>query len=89
MTEVIPFPVPKPPQTVDEQLRRRAYTFQHLMDRLAFLGADKKAAVYVRCGWMSGVVHVEYREDGVHGKPTVLLYLNEDEMPDRARSGMA
>jgi len=87
MVDLIPFPQPKQ-QTKEERQRRLAYTLEQLMARLAFLGADKKAAVYVRCGWMAGVVHAQYREDGVHGKPTVLLYVNEDEMPDRARSGM-
>jgi hypothetical protein len=58
---------------------RRALTVQQLMDRLAF--CDRKARVYVRNGWIAGVTSTREYLNGVYDQPSVLLYLNPDEVP--------
>jgi hypothetical protein len=56
----------------------KAMTVQHLIDRLGF--CDRKARIYIRHGWMAGAIDLQEYPNGVYGKPTVLLYLNEKEL---------
>jgi hypothetical protein len=58
---------------------RRALTVDELIAALAF--QDRKARVYVRCGWMAGVVAFHAYPDGVYGQPTLLLRVNNEELP--------
>lgn len=58
---------------------RRAFTVQRLMDELAF--CDRGARVYVRNSWMGGVVSLREYAHGVYEQPSILLYLNPDEVP--------
>lgn len=57
----------------------RAMTVQHLIDVLGF--CDRRAKVYVRNSWMVGVVEIQEYSEGVQGLPTVLLQLNQEELP--------
>lgn len=62
-----------------EQNYKRAFTVQQLIDELAF--CDRKARVYVRNDWIAGVVgSLEYTA-GVYGQPSILLFLNPNEVP--------
>jgi hypothetical protein len=67
----------KKPQ--QEKHYKRAMTVQSLIDALGF--CDRRAKVYVRNSWMVGVVEIQEYDKGVQGLPTVLLYLNQEELP--------
>ncbi len=58
---------------------RRALTVQQLMDKLAF--CDRKARVYVRNSWIAGVTSTREYTNGVYEQPSVLLFLNQEELP--------
>jgi len=81
--KIIPFPAPKLEPDPATQERSMAMPVGVLLDKLAFL--DKSAKIYVRCGWMAGVMMMEYRPDGAYGQPTLFLYLNQEELPPGAR----
>ena len=73
------FRKPRVAPAAEERFYNRAMTVQHLIDVLGF--CDRNAKVYVRNSWMAGVVGTKEYDEGVVGKPTVLLYLNDDELP--------
>jgi hypothetical protein len=62
-----------------EKHYKQAMTVQHLIDQLGF--CDRKAKIYVRNSWMAGVVDLKEYSQGINNKPTVLFFLNEDEVP--------
>lgn len=58
---------------------RRALTVQQLIDKLGF--CDRQARVYVRNSWIGGVTSMREYTHGVYDQPSLLLYLNPDEVP--------
>jgi len=62
---------------------RMALTVQELIDKLAFF--DRNARVYVRSGWIAGVIALEHRTNGAYEQSTVLLYMNGKELPEQCQ----